>query len=217
MKAVPASHFELIAIFSSTSLTSEFSSRAPMLNCTSICGWSCQLKASGAFGFSTERSLMYCEMIPAENVGVKHAKWDKRDGYKVGRDCYNSYFYIVEDESLNIVDKFRLHGRKYIEHLTGGSALHMNLQEHLSREQYRHLLRVASQEGCNYFTFNIPNTVCNDCGHIDKRNLKACPKCNGRNLDYLTRIIGYMKRVSNFSQARQQEAARRHYATPGQL
>ena len=156
-------------------------------------------------------------LIPAENVGVKHAKWDKRDGYKVGRDCYNSYFYIVEDESLNIVDKFRLHGRKYIEHLTGGSALHMNLQEHLSREQYRHLLRVASQEGCNYFTFNIPNTVCNDCGHIDKRNLKACPKCNGRNLDYLTRIIGYMKRVSNFSQARQQEAARRHYATPGQL
>ena len=91
------------------------------------------------------------------------------------------------------------------------------MQEHLSREQYRHLLRVASQEGCNYFTFNIPNTVCNDCGHIDKRNLKACPKCNGRNLDYLTRIIGYMKRVSNFSQARQQEAARRHYATPGQL
>ena len=87
--------------------------------------------------------MFNCEMIPAENVGVKHAKWDKRDGYKVGRDCYNSYFYIVEDESLNIVDKFRLHGRKYIEHLTGGSALHMNLQEHLSREQYRHLLRVA--------------------------------------------------------------------------
>ena len=43
-------------------------------------------------------SVMFnCEMIPAENVGVKHAKWDKRDGYKVGRDCYNSYFYIVED------------------------------------------------------------------------------------------------------------------------
>ena len=167
--------------------------------------------------YRSKEVMFNCEMIPAENVGVKHAKWDKRDGYKVGRDCYNSYFYIVEDESLNIVDKFRLHGRKYIEHLTGGSALHMNLQEHLSREQYRHLLRVASQEGCNYFTFNIPNTVCNDCGHIDKRNLKACPKCNGRNLDYLTRIIGYMKRVSNFSQARQQEAARRHYATPGQL
>ena len=65
--------------------------------------------------YRSKEVMFNCEMIPAENVGVKHAKWDKRDGYKVGRDCYNSYFYIVEDESLNIVDKFRLHGRKYIE------------------------------------------------------------------------------------------------------
>ena len=160
------------------------------------------------------RELMFnCEMIPAENVGVKHAKWDREDGYAVPRDCYNSYFYVVEDESLNVIDKFRLHGRRYIEHLTGGSALHMNLEEHLSKEQYRHLLRVAAAEGCNYFTFNIPNTVCNDCGHIDKRYLKECPVCHSANVDYLTRVIGYMKRVSNFSAARQQEASRRYYGT----
>ncbi|MDE7072012.1 MAG: anaerobic ribonucleoside-triphosphate reductase, partial [Bacteroidales bacterium] len=85
--------------------------------------------------YRTKDVMFNCEMIPAENVGVKHAKWDRQDGYKVTRDCYNSYFYIVEDDKLNIVDKFRLHGRKYIEHLTGGSALHMNLNEHLSREQ----------------------------------------------------------------------------------
>ncbi len=163
--------------------------------------------------YRTKNVMFNCEMIPAENVGVKHAKWDKRDGYTVKRDCYNSYFYIVEDESLNVVDKFRLHGRKFIEHLTGGSALHLNMDEHLSKAQYRQLLRVASQEGCNYFTFNIPNTVCNDCGHIDKRKLKECPKCQSKNVDYLTRIIGYMKRSSNFSQPRQEEAARRHYAT----
>lgn len=161
--------------------------------------------------------MFNCEMIPAENVGVKHAKWDKRDGYVVNRDCYNSYFYIVEDDSQNILDKFRLHGKKYIEHLTGGSALHMNLDEHLSKGQYAHLLRVATQEGCNYFTFNIPNTVCNDCGNIDKHNLKECPKCGSDNIDYLTRVIGYMKRVSNFSQARQKEAQKRHYATVSQL
>lgn len=167
--------------------------------------------------YKTKGMMFNCEMIPAENVGVKHAKWDKRSGYKVNRDCYNSYFYIVEDESLNIIDKFRLHGKKYIEHLTGGSALHMNLEEHLSKIQYQHLLRVAIQEGCNYFTFNIPNTVCNVCGHIDKNNLKTCPKCNSHDIDYLTRIIGYMKRVSNFSQSRQLEANKRHYATISQL
>jgi ribonucleoside-triphosphate reductase len=167
--------------------------------------------------YRTKELMFNCEMIPAENVGVKHAKWDGRAGYKVNRDCYNSYFYVVEDQSLNIIDKFRLHGKKYIEHLTGGSALHMNLEEHLSKEQYYRLLCVATREGCNYFTFNIPNTVCNDCGHIDKRYLKECPKCKSRNIDYLTRIIGYMKRVSNFSECRQKEAAKRHYASVLQL
>lgn len=158
------------------------------------------------------KELMFnCEMIPAENVGVKHAKWDREDGYFVPRDCYNSYFYRVEDTSLNVMDKFRLHGKDYIEHLTGGSALHLNLEEHLSKAQYRQLLRVAAREGCNYFTFNIPNTVCNDCGHIDKRYLKNCPECASQDLDYLTRIIGYMKRISNFSAARQVEAGKRFY------
>ena len=160
------------------------------------------------------KELMFnCEMIPAENVGVKHAKWDREDGYRVPRDCYNSYFYRVEDDSLNLIDKFRLHGERYIAHLTGGSALHANLEEHLSQAQYRQLLRVAAQEGCNYFTFNIPNTVCNDCGHIDKRYLKECPKCHSHNVDYLTRVIGYLRRVSNFSKPRQEEASRRYYAT----
>ncbi|MBQ8453003.1 MAG: anaerobic ribonucleoside-triphosphate reductase [Prevotella sp.] len=162
--------------------------------------------------YRTKDVMFNCEMIPAENVGVKHAKWDREDGYFVPRDCYNSYFYVVEDDSLSIIDKFKLHGAPYIEHLTGGSALHMNLDEHLSKQQYAQLLKVAAKEGCNYFTFNIPNTVCNDCGHIDKRYLKECPCCHSKNIDYMTRIIGYLKRVSNFSQARQEEAARRYYA-----
>ena len=166
--------------------------------------------------YRTKEVMFNCEMIPAENVGVKHAKWDREDGYFVPRDCYNSYFYVVEDDSLNIVDKFKMHGAPYIEHLTGGSALHMNLEEHLSQAQYRQLLRVAAKEGCNYFTFNIPNTICNDCGHIDKRYLKKCPHCGSENVDYMTRIIGYLKRVSNFSEARQKEAARRFYAGANQ-
>lgn len=156
--------------------------------------------------------LFNCEMIPAENVGVKHARWDREAGYFVPRDCYNSYFYIVEDPNTDIIEKFRLHGRRYIEHLTGGSALHMNLDEHLGEAQYRQLLRVAAKEGCNYFTFNIPNTLCNECGTIDKRHLEECPHCHSHNVDYLTRVIGYLKRVSNFSVDRQKEAARRYYS-----
>ena len=161
--------------------------------------------------YRSKELLFNCEMIPAENVGVKHARWDREDGYFVPRACYNSYFYIVEDTHTDLIEKFRLHGRRYISHLTGGSALHMNLDEHLTQPQYRQLLRVAAQEGCNYFTFNIPNTLCRDCGHITKQHLQGCPHCHSHNLDYLTRIIGYLKRVSNFSLDRQHEAARRHH------
>ena len=162
--------------------------------------------------YSKEEGLMFnCEMIPAENVGVKHAKWDREDGYFVPRDCYNSYFYIVEDTDTNVLDKFKLHGKNYIEHLTGGSALHCNLEEHLSKAQYRQLLKVAAKEGCNYFTFNIPNTVCEDCGHIDKRYLKECPHCHSKNITWITRIIGYLKKINSFSEARQKEAALRYY------
>lgn len=159
----------------------------------------------------TKELMFNTEFVPAENLGVKHANWDRKAGYFVPRDCYNSYFYAVEDTSLTILDKFKLHGRAYVASLDGGSALHMNLDEHLSKEQYRNLLRVAAVNGTNYFTFNIPNTICNDCGHIDKRYLKECPKCGSKNIDYATRVIGYLKRVSNFSQARQEEASRRFY------
>lgn len=159
----------------------------------------------------TKELMFNTEFVPAENLGVKHANWDRKAGYVVPRDCYNSYFYAVEDTSLTILDKFKLHGRDYVTNLDGGSALHMNLDEHLSKEQYRNLLRVAAVNGTNYFTFNIPNTICNDCGHIDKRYLKECPKCGSKNVDYATRVIGYLKRISNFSQARQEEASRRFY------
>ena len=161
--------------------------------------------------YRTKDMMFNCEMIPAENVGVKHARWDREAGYFVPRDCYNSYFYVVEDKGTDVIEKFRLHGRRYIAHLTGGSALHMNLDEHLSQPQYRQLLRIAAREGCNYFTFNIPNTLCKKCGHIDKRYLKECPHCHSQEVDYLTRVIGYLKRVSNFSADRQREAARRYY------
>lgn len=164
----------------------------------------------------TKELMFNTEFVPAENLGVKHARWDKEAGYEVQRDCYNSYFYAVEDNSLNILEKFRLHGREYVKNLDGGSALHMNLEEHLDKDQYRNLLKVAAREGTNYFTYNIPNTICNNCGHIDKRYLKECPACGSKNIDYATRVIGYLKRISSFSEARQQEANKRFYYNDNQ-
>lgn len=165
----------------------------------------------------TNTVMFNTELVPAENLGVKHARWDKEDDYFVPRDCYNSYFYVVEDESVNILDKFRLHGRHYTGKLDGGSALHMNLQEHLTRDQYAMLLKYAVKQGCNYFTFNVPNTLCNDCGHISKHKLDRCPVCGSENLDYATRIIGYLTLVSKWAAERKQEHARRFYSGEDKL
>ena len=151
------------------------------------------------------------EFVPAENLGVKNAKWDKKDGYQVNRDCYNSYFYLVEDDDTNHIDKLVMHGKEMIQYLDGGSALHLNLDEALSTEAYVKLFNVAAQTGCNYFCVNVKITICNDCEKIDKRTLTACPDCGSDNIDHGTRVIGYLKRVTAFSQARQKEHALRHY------
>lgn len=159
----------------------------------------------------TEHCKFNTEFVPAESLGVKNAKWDRKDGYKVPRDCYNSYFYIVEDKNCDPVQKFRYQGIKFTGCCDGGSALHNNLDEHLSKLQYRLLMDVAIKEGCNYFTYNVMNTICNDCGYISKSTFDHCPHCGSKNVDYATRIIGYLKRISAFSAARQIEADNRAY------
>lgn len=151
------------------------------------------------------------EFVPAENLGVKNAKWDRADGLYVPREVYNSYFYIVESEETNAFDKFTLHGKDVIKYLDGGSALHLNLDAPLPAEKYYGLFQVAATSGSNYWTVNVKNTICNDCGHIEKRPHASCVKCGSSDVDGATRVIGYIKRISSFSKERQKEAKIRYY------
>lgn len=151
------------------------------------------------------------EFVPAENLGVKNAKWDIEDGLLVNRDCYNSYFYAVEDETINSLDKIILHGNETIKYLDGGSALHLNLEETPNKEGFIKLIYATAKAGCNYFCFNIRITICNDCNHIDKSTVFKCNQCESSDVDHATRVIGYLKRVSNFSSGRQKEHRLRHY------
>ncbi len=159
-----------------------------------------------------ETGVMFnTEFVPAENLGVKNSTWDREDNFIVNRDTYNSYFYIVEDDTINTIDKFYLHGERATKYLDGGSALHLNLDEHLSQKQYMNMLNTAVASGCNYFTINVKNTICNDCGNIAKETFNTCPKCSSTNVDFATRVIGYLKRISSFSKPRQNEAKIRNY------
>lgn len=162
----------------------------------------------------TEHSHFNTEMTPSENAGAKLYAWDRRDGYKVNpdRNLYNSYFYPVEDPTIDPVRKFYYQGEGFASECDGGVALHNNLDESLSKSQYRHLMDVAVRAGCNYFTYNVVGYQCSDCGYISKSYGTSCRKCGSKNIDYYTRIIGYLKKVSNFSDARQAEFKKRYLA-----
>lgn len=151
------------------------------------------------------------EFVPAENLGVKNAKWDKEAGLYVPRDCYNSYFYPVEDTKVNVLDKLKLYSKDIVQYLDGGSALHLNLEQMLSAEQFVHLYKLCSKYGVQYWTTNVLCTICNDCGYINTDTENHCVKCGSTDVDYGTRVIGYLKRISNFSEARQKEAGKRFY------
>ena len=157
--------------------------------------------------------LFNSEVVPAEGLGVKNYQWDLADNYWVpeDRNLYNSYFYNAHDDT-SVLDKFILHGRQTYQYTDGGSAAHINLNEHLSKEQYLKLIDFAIQEGTSYFTFNIPNSKCEDCKHIVKAPISECPKCSSKDVTWYTRIIGYLRPISSFSKDRQIEAAKRTYS-----
>lgn len=157
--------------------------------------------------------LFNSEVVPAEGLGGKNYNWDKEDGYWVPEDenLYNSYFYDAHDDT-SVLDKFILHGRQTYQYTDGGSAAHINLEDHLSKEQYLKLIDFAIANGTNYFTFNIPNSKCDDCGYITKHPITECPKCHSKNITQYTRVIGYLRPVKSFGKDRQIEASHRTYS-----
>lgn len=156
--------------------------------------------------------LFNSEVVPAEGLGGKNYNWDKEDGYWVPEDenLYNSYFYDAHDDT-SVLDKFILHGRQTYQYTDGGSAAHINLEDHLSKEQYLKLIDFAIANGTNYFTFNIPNSKCDDCGYITKHPITECPKCHSKNITQYTRVIGYLRPIKSFGKDRQIEASHRTY------
>ena len=157
--------------------------------------------------------LFNSECVPAEGLGGKNYRWDKEDGYIVPDDenLYNSYFYNAHDNT-SVLDKFILHGKQTSSYCDGGSAAHINLEDHLSKEQYLKLIDFAIAQGTNYFTFNIPNSKCNSCGYITKHPIVECPKCHSKNITQYTRVIGYLRPISAFGSDRQIEASKRTYS-----
>ena len=104
-----------------------------------------------------------------------------------------------------------MQGGKIAKSIDGGQASHLNLQENLSKEQYVKLLEYAVRKGNSYITFNVPQTQCDDCGFIAKHPFDKCPKCGSDKITQWTRVIGYLRPIKSWSEARQEEGAKRYF------
>lgn len=163
----------------------------------------------------TKKTTYNTELIPAESAGAKLYKWDLEDGYYVPEDInlYTSYIFKPYDNNTTVLDKLKMHGEHYIgDFLDGGAACHINLDSHPDKEQCKKLLYHAAEVGCQYWTINVPNCECDECGFIAKQPFVKCPKCNSTKVSLWDRIIGYLTKISNWSEARQLEQKKRVYA-----
>lgn len=162
----------------------------------------------------TKDIMFNTEFTPCESAAIKLYNRDKKDGYWVPSDTnlYASYIFKPNDNEISVLDKIYLHGRNFCgDNLDGGSSAHLNLDHHLDVEQYRKLLKYAAEVGCKYFTFNVPNSECQDCGYITKVPITKCPKCGSTHIDYYDRVIGYLTKIKNWSKGRQIEQKTRVY------
>lgn len=60
------------------------------------------------------------------------------------------------------------------------------------------LIELAAKKGVPYWTTNVLCTICKDCERIDPVTRQTCKYCGSKNLDYGTRVIGYLKPISSF-------------------
>ena len=175
------------------------------------------------FGLIKEQNTLHrtklerfnCEQVPAESASIKLYNRDKNDGYWVPSDTnlYASYIFKPNDPEISVLDKIILHSSEFAaDQMDGGQACHINLDSHLSKEQYKLLLNFAAQKGCKYLTFNIPNCECDDCGFIAKQPFTVCPKCGSTHISLWDRIIGYLTKIKNWSEGRQIEQQTRIYS-----
>lgn len=183
--------------------------------CQTIFGTIKECNESHKGKFNGHQLTFNTECVPAESLAIKNYNWDKADGYWTPSDTnlYASYIYKPNDPTTSVLEKLRMHGSRFIgDYLDGGSAAHINLSEHLSKKQYQTILNYAAQEGCQYFTFNIPNCECDDCGYIAKQPFTVCPKCGSTHVSLWDRIIGYLTKIKNWSEGRQIEQKTRIYS-----
>lgn len=165
---------------------------------------------------------------PAETTGQRFAMCDLRDrwyktaamktvhgnlGYALEHISepdlpiyYSNGTHLPVDSGADLPDKLRIES-KFFPILDGGNILHIWVGErHPDPDAlYEFGMRLAKNTQAGYFAFTKDFTVCGDCAAVIPGITEECEKCGSANLDYISRITGYLSNVSGWNAGKRQE------------
>lgn len=106
----------------------------------------------------------------------------------------------------------RLHSYgKYDSLLSGGGICHAQINTETTAKQNETIVREAVKSNCQHFALNRVYSRCPDCGHVCNHKTETCPNCNGQNMEFLSRIIGYFVPIKSWNATRRFEFTKRHF------
>lgn len=123
------------------------------------------------------------------------------------REYITNSHHVPVWEKVSIYDKLRIES-KFCKYPTGGCITYVELDSTFVKniKAVEDIIDYAFQElDIPYLAFNFPIDSCLDCGYQGEFNDK-CPECNGRNIQQLRRVTGYLSTdFRNFNDGKRAE------------
>ncbi len=143
------------------------------------------------------------EEVPGESAAINLRDKDEIlfEGNIHPNRLYSNQF-IPVTYPLNKKDRIEATGM-FMKYMTGGSILHMNVDEAIKDPMIMfELMKYMIESGVDHFAINYGFSRCCN-GHSCTGIHTLCPECLAEIKDYLTRIVGYFVPVSSWNKIRQ--------------
>jgi len=119
---------------------------------------------------------------------------------------YTNGTHVPVSAGCNIIDRIRIE-EDFFDILDGGNIHHIFLSEYNSDVQglKEFTMNVIKNTKIGYFAFTKVLTQCKDCHYVEQGKNKKCTKCSSTNIDYISRVTGYLSNVGSWNAAKSQE------------
>ncbi len=119
---------------------------------------------------------------------------------------YTNGTHVPVSADCSLIDRIKIE-EDFFDILDGGNIHHIFLSEYNS--DYKGLkefaMNVIKNTKIGYFSFTKILTACKDCYHVEQSKLDTCTSCGSKNVDYISRITGYLSNLQSWNAAKKQE------------